>query len=161
MLTVNKAKKGNLEVFQIVGPVDDRSNFDESFGPVPDSPTEIHVNCAQVTRINSVGVKSWIKYFQKVQAKNLKLVFHECAPPIVQQMNMVFNFLCGGKVATLLGPFACEACGNNFLSSLKVADIQSSNFNIQPIPCSKCQKPAEFDDVPKLCFKFLTHRPGR
>jgi anti-anti-sigma regulatory factor len=155
VLQAKIAEKDRIYLVVLNGAVDDEANLDAIIGALPESPTEFHVNCAGINRINSVGVKGWIKFFQKVQAKKLKIVFWDCSPPIVQQMNLVFNFTCGGTVQSLQGSFACEGCGNNFLLTLPVKNILASRFNIPDQKCPKCSGVASFDDLPKMYFKFL------
>jgi hypothetical protein len=155
MLTANLGKKGNALIVQLTGDVDDAANLEGVIGGIPKPPMELHVNCAQINRINSVGVKGWIKYFRAAEANGVPVYFYDCSPAIVQQMNLVFNFLCGGKVLSLRANFACESCGATSLYTLKVPDLLQSSFNVPDQKCVKCGKAASFDDLPKMYFKFL------
>ncbi len=155
MLTAKKDRKNQSYLVQLIGAVDDDANLEEAIGPLPKPPFELHMHCGQVNRINSVGVKGWIKYFQQIQVSQIPLFFWECSPPIVQQMNLVFNFLCGGKVLTVQASFSCDACDHIFLQTLKVTDLYQSGFHVPERKCPKCTQDASFDDLPKMYFKFL------
>jgi hypothetical protein len=161
MLNAEKSEKGNRLFFKLNGIVDDQANFDQVFGAIPPAPAEFHIHCNQITRINSVGVKAWIKFFQAVQAKHVKVVYYECSPPLVLQMNLVFNFLCGGRVESFQAGYSCESCENPFLAVLNSASLQKDGFKPPLLKCPKCNESAEFDDIPKVYFKFLTSPPAR
>jgi anti-anti-sigma regulatory factor len=156
MLTAKSGKKDRQLVVQLVGSVDDQANLEAAIGALPEPPYEMHVNCSQIDRINSVGVKGWIKYFQKIQEKRIPIFFYDCAPPIVQQMNLVFNFACGGKIVSLKLPFSCDNCEHNYVQSITVQALKQINYNIPNQKCPKCgEQEAAFDDIPKMYFKFL------
>ena len=96
----------------------------------------MHIYTKDVTRINSVGVKAWIKYFQGSMGKS-KLRFLECSPAIVEQINLISNFTCGGIVETIYLPFSCGSCRAEMVAQFKCEDLKKINFNI---PDSKCPK---------------------
>lgn len=160
MLNAKTGKKDKQFVVQLAGQVDDQADIEKAIGTLPAPPYEMHVNCGQITRINSIGVKNWIKYFQKIQALRVPIFFYDCAPPIVQQMNLVFNFAAGGKVVSLQVPFSCEDEEHNFTLTFTVPDLKKIGFNIPSQKCPKCSSASEFDDIPKIYFKFLMNPQG-
>ena len=92
MLNVVKEQQGGVLVVKLTGSIEETVDFDQLIGPPPPA---LHVYCRGVPRINSVGVKAWIKYFQKVQQAGAQLQFHECSTAIVEQLNLISNFACG------------------------------------------------------------------
>ncbi len=155
MLKARSGKKDKQFVVQLVGAVDDQADIANEIGNLPDGPYEMHVNCAQITRINSIGVKGWIKYFAGLAEKRVPLFFYDCSPCIVQQMNLVFNFGCGGKVISMQLPFTCDEGDHSFIMTFTVADIRRMNYEIPDQKCPKGDGTASFDDLPKVYFKFL------
>ena len=113
MLKINSDLQGDVLNLELNGSIDENAQFAEQVGEV--SASEVHVICREIPRINSVGVKAWIKFFQTVSEKGAKLVFKECSTAIVEQMNLISNFRCGGEVESVYVPFTCEDCGHKLV----------------------------------------------
>lgn len=153
MVNVVKEQKGNALIVRLAGSIEESVNFDQLIG-IP--PAELHVNCKEVPRINSVGVKAWIKYFQSCQAKGTILKFTDCSTAIVEQINLISNFICGGTVESIFVPFSCTGCKSELVGLFKTDDLKKLNLNLPDLKCSKCSGKAVFDDIPEEYFAFLT-----
>jgi anti-anti-sigma regulatory factor/DNA-directed RNA polymerase subunit RPC12/RpoP len=153
VVNVVKEQKGNILVVRLSGSIEESVNFDQLIG---NTSSEVQVNCKEIPRINSVGVKTWIKYFQSVQAKGTKIVFTECSTAIVEQINLISNFLCGGTVESIYVPFACTNCKSELLGLFKSEDLKKLKLAIPDLKCSKCGGKAVFDDIPEEYLGFLT-----
>ena len=147
-----KEQKGTALVVRLAGSIEENVSFDQLIGPPP---PELHIVCKEITRINSVGVKSWIKYFQGAQAKGTKLRFQDCATAIVEQINLISNFTAGGVVESIYVPFSCTTCKSELVGLFKTEDLKKLNFKLPELKCSKCQGKAVFDDIPEEYFAFL------
>ena len=152
MLNIAKEQKGSALLVRLSGSIEESVNFDQLIGPPP---AELIVNSKEVPRINSVGVKAWIKYFQGAQQKGTKLVFVECSTAIVEQINLISNFICGGAVESVYVPFACEKCRSELVGLFKVEDLKKMAMNLPELKCTKCGGKAVFDDIPEEYFGFL------
>ncbi len=153
MLNVIKEQtSGGLQV-RLTGSIEESVNFDQLIGPPP---AELTVNCKEVPRINSVGVKAWIRFFQGAQAKGTKLKFVECSTAIVEQINLISNFTCGGTVESIYVPFSCSNCKSELVGLFKTADLKKLNLKLPDLKCSKCGGTAVFDDIVEEYFGFLT-----
>ena len=106
LLEVDVQQTGPCEapelLVRLTGSIEESVNFEQLIG-MPAG--ELHVNCKEVPRINSVGVKAWIKYFHSVGAKGTTLVFEECSTAIVEQITLISNFLSGGRADPISFPF--------------------------------------------------------
>jgi anti-anti-sigma regulatory factor len=153
VLNVVKEQKGSAVLVRLSGSVEESVNFDQLIGPPP---AELIVSCKEIPRINSVGVKAWIKYFQGAQAKGTKLTFIECSTAIVEQINLISNFNCGGTIESIYVPFACTSCKSELVGLFKTADLKKLNLKLPELKCSKCSGKAVFDDIPEEYFGFLT-----
>lgn len=152
MLNVVKEQKGNALHVRLTGSIEESVNFDQLIGqPAP----EMVVNCKGVPRINSVGVKAWIKYFQAAASKGTKLKFVECSTAIVEQINLISNFTCGGEVESIFVPFSCETCKSELVGLFKTETLKKVEFSLPDLKCSKCGGKAVFDDIPEEYFNFL------
>ncbi len=152
MINVAKEQKGNAVVVKLSGSVEESVNFDQLIGPPP---AELIVNCKDIPRINSVGVKAWIKYFQGAQAKGTKLTFQECSTAIVEQINLISNFTCGGVVESIYVPFSCTSCKSELVGLFKADDLKKMQLKLPELKCTKCGNKAVFDDIPEEYFGFL------
>lgn len=152
MVNVSKEQQGEVLVVKLVGSIEESVDFEQLIGPVS---KEIQVNCKGVTRINSVGVKAWIKYFQALKARGVNVRFAECSMAIIEQINLISNFLSGGEVLSLYVPFLCENCKAEFVALFTVEMVKKLNFKMPFAKCPKCGGKAVFDDIPDEYFYFL------
>lgn len=152
MVNVAKEQKGTALVVRLSGSIEENVNFEQLIGPPP---AELHIVCKEVTRINSVGVKAWIKYFSGAQAKGTKIRFQECSTAIVEQINLISNFIAGGVVESIYVPFSCSSCQSELVGLFKAEDLKKLNFKMPELKCTKCSGKAVFDDIPEEYFAFL------
>lgn len=147
-----KEQKGDALHVRLIGAIQENTSLEQLIG---NPPAQLIVNCKEISRINSVGVKSWIKYFQTCQSKNVKITFIECSTIIVEQMNLISNFTAGGVVESVYVPFICTSCKNEMVGLFKTEEIKKLKFVLPKVKCPKCENPAEFDDIPEEYFTFL------
>ncbi len=155
MIRVTKEQKGPVLSIKLIGSVEETENFAQLIGPVS---TELEVSCKEIPRLNSIGVKAWIQYFQTCKTNGVKLRFIECSTAIVEQINLIFNFTCGGSVESLYVPFACTLCKGEFVGLFKTEMIQKLQFKIPEMKCPKCGHPSVFDDIAEEYFAFLQRK---
>ena len=152
MINITKQNSGSALLVRLSGSIEESVNFDQQIGPPP---AELIVNCKEVSRINSIGVKAWIRYFQTCQAKKTKLKFVECSTAIVEQINLISNFICGGEVESIFVPFSCSTCKSELVGLFKVEDLKNLQFKLPDLKCTKCGGNVLFDDILEEYFGFL------
>jgi DNA-directed RNA polymerase subunit RPC12/RpoP len=152
MVNVVKEQKGEVLSVRISGSVEENVNFDKLIGPA--APV-MRVGCKEIPRINSVGVKAWIKYFTAAVQKGSKVVFAECSTAIVEQINLISNFTCGGSVESIYVPFSCSKCRNELIGLFRVEDLKKLNLKLPELKCTKCGSKAVFDDIEEEYFGFI------
>jgi hypothetical protein len=153
LLNVIKEQKGPVLIVRLSGSIEESVNFDEVLGPPP---AEMDINCKEIPRINSIGVKAWIRYFQGAQAKGTRIRFLECSTAIVEQINLISNFTCGGEVESIYVPFSCTQCKTELVGLFKTEDLKKLDLELPELKCSKCGGKAIFDDIPDEYLGFLT-----
>ena len=153
MVNVVKEENGGILTIRLSGSIEESVDFNGLIGDV--GAQQVVVNTKGVTRINSVGVKAWITYFQTLVDKGIQLTFAECSTAIVEQVNLISNFVCDGTVDSIYVPFSCENCKTELVGLFKSDAIQKLNFEIPNLKCSKCGGEAVFDDIPEEYFNFL------
>ena len=152
MLTGTREQKGAALLVRLKGPVDERANFEQVFGEVP---LEVQVSCKEVTRINTAGMRAWIKFFHGLQARGIKILLREVAFPIVEQINQTPDFAAGCAIESVLTHFVCPACKSELVGVFRIEDLRKNKLQMPEVKCSKCGGKAIFDDLPEECFAFL------
>jgi hypothetical protein len=146
MVNISKEQKGDVVVVRIAGSIEESVNFDQLIGPPP---KEMHVICKEIVRINSIGVKAWIQYFQKAEKNGTILKFLECSTAFVEQVNLISNFTCGGTVESVQVPFSCNDCHSELSGLFKSEDLKKYQGKLPDLKCPKCDGTAVFDDIPE------------
>ncbi|MEK6580383.1 MAG: hypothetical protein AABZ55_14245 [Bdellovibrionota bacterium] len=157
MLKIEKVfcPDGSLEI-TLIGSVDELSPLDTGVGEVPDL---IRVNCREVSRLNSIGIKIWINYFQELKKKGKQVIFQECSVPVVFALGMLSNFTAGYPVSSLFAEYSCEKCTNTFDVLFTVEKLVEIALQLPEMPCKTCSGPAHCSEGPEyLAFLKDTQR---
>ncbi len=152
MLTVTREQKDGITQIRLSGIIDETVDLSKQIGPLP--PSVVFV-CRDISQINSQGVKVWIEFFSKAFASKIRFKFTECSPVIVEQLNYITNFACGGEVVSVLVPFFCEKCLKEIRGVIKAEDLKRVSYKLPPVQCPKCKSHATIDDVAEEYFAFL------
>ena len=151
-LSVTQEQSNRGLLVKIVGAIEENVDLETLIGPVSGL---LQIHCRGITRINSVGVKMWMRYFQSLHKKNIEIEFLECSPAVVEQLNLISNFTCGGNVVSILLPFVCTKCKNDFVASMTTQELRAAQLVIPALKCEKPECAAEFDDDPSEYLYFL------
>jgi DNA-directed RNA polymerase subunit RPC12/RpoP/anti-anti-sigma regulatory factor len=152
MITVTREQKNGVASIKIAGTIDEHVDLQKEIGPLP---AQVNVICREISQINSLGVKAWIDFFSQAAHHQIEFTFSDCPPPIVEQLNYITNFSCGGHVVSVSVPFTCENCHKELRGTVKSEDLKKVFYKLPPIKCPKCSAKALFDDVPEEYFAFL------
>ena len=98
------------DTFFIAGVIDENCTLTDL---EPSGQTILKLNFKGVTKINSIGVREWMRIITLWKDKSIE--YHECSTSIVDQL-MIVRTLRGaqGKIATVesaLLPIECSKCG--------------------------------------------------
>ena len=124
---------------------------------IGDVPEELRITCKDIQRINSVGTLSWMKYFENLSERKVKLVFSECSVAVIEQSGLISNFLCNGIIESMCVHFYCSSCKDDFTQCFKLSELK--NFMISPPspPCPKCSNEhTVIDDIPDWLFTIVS-----
>lgn len=102
---IKKAERNGKALLRFCGLIDEEAKF-----PNPESwGSEVYIDLNEVKAINSIGIRSWILFFNDLVKTHF--IFLNCPKAIVMQMNMVEGFLPeNSTVETMHVPFFCEDC---------------------------------------------------
>lgn len=142
--------KDQYQIIYLKGTVDE----DTDFNALLKTDAPLRLNFSGITAINSCGIRSWVNFLKDLG--NKEIVFEECPPLIVRQMNMVPSFLGKARVASVFAPYICENCEHEKTVLVQEAQFKGANPQIaNTTPCENCQKgEMEFDGQPKQYFAF-------
>ena len=147
---------GNALIVQLVGDIGEGVDFKSQ---IAEGQAEIHLYCKGLARINSVGIKEWIRFFSERTEKGIKLKLYECTPAVVEQINLVVNFICGGTVESMYLPYCCPACYKSSETLMSIENLRQVINNLPQPQCSDCkQANLAFDDIPSEYFAFLSRK---
>ncbi len=111
----------------------------------------VEINLKGVRRLNSAGIREWVNAIRPL-SKRARLLFVECAPPVIGQLNMITGFLGDGEVRSFYAPMLCPRCEANHDQLL---DRAAADDGVPSMPCPACGTAMEFDDVESEYLLFL------
>ena len=87
---------------------------------------------------------------------SLELVFSDLTIPLVEQANVVPNFLPRGRVDSFFAPYACPSCEAEAQFRLVFpGDFPGGSLRPPDRTCADCAQALEFDDLEAEYFVFL------
>ena len=112
---------------------------------------------ADIRRISSFGIRGWIDFMQRLAGKTEDVVLVECAPKIVDQINMVANFTGIGQVFSLFAPYRCDYCDEDRKVILQLDRDWDVIKSMRPpdLPCQVCGEQQHFDEDPLTYFSYI------
>ena len=153
--SIAKQPDGGRMILKIAGGIDEDANFN----PVElGSFTNVCLDLADITAINSVGIREWIKWIKAFPA-NVQVSVRRCPKIIVDQINMVAGFLPSTAVIeSFYVPYYSDASG----SEKMVLFERGKEFNEGDVTPPEDVKDdsgesMEMDIIETKYFKFLKH----
>jgi anti-anti-sigma regulatory factor len=151
LMKIMKHAPGQVPNLELVGNIDESSDFSQ----IEIDGQELHVDCYEVARINSVGVRKWIIFFNSMRERGVKVFYYRISTALVDQFNYIKNFGAGGQVISASAPFSCQSCKKMVLVEKFKKEIASTDFERELFNCPLCQKKGlRFDDVAEDYFFF-------
>lgn len=137
------------------GDFTEATRFDEL---LPAMVGRIVFDMAQVTYMNSLGVRAWCEFLRQARIQGYE--FHACSVPFILQASMVRDVIGRGTVTSFFAPFHCIGCDHQEERLLQSAAILASSsaspaFEPPVFKCPSCGGALEFDDLPERYFAFL------
>jgi anti-anti-sigma regulatory factor/DNA-directed RNA polymerase subunit RPC12/RpoP len=153
MLNIIKERVGDTLSIRLNGSfVGECVNLETLVGPTP---AHLRVCCKNLVRLNSNGVRAWMKFFQTVQQRGTKVTLAECSPAVVDKMNAFRNFSCGAKVESIYVPYYCAGCKRELVGLFGTEELARTQMRMPNLKCPSCGIEAEFDDLPDQYFGFI------
>lgn len=149
--------RDGVSTLKLSGVIDEDNELAGLEGKISGGP--VVLDLAEIDRINSCGVRDWVNWLGRVEKGGAKMVFVNCSPAIVAQINLVHNFTAAGIVKSFYAPYYCPRCQKEKQLRLETRDLVSQ-APISQAPtcrCDECDGPMEFDDIEESYFSFLNN----
>src|SRR6476661_612885 len=110
-----------------------------------------------VKKISSFGIREWVDFVTTAVKQVKTMVLIECAPKVVDQLNMVANFAGGGRVFSFYAPFRCDYCDSEQRVLLEVSKDWEAikSMKLADRPCPSCKDSMYFDEDGSTYFSFI------
>ena len=112
---------------------------------------------AEVDRVSSFGVKGWLQMLDT--SRMVACYFYRCSEAVINQITMMRNFCGPGRIHSLMVPYACSHCGEEFGSLYEAVSDREYLLGRSParVSCPNCSNPADMDDDPWSYFALDEH----
>lgn len=145
----------------IRGTLDEFFDYESLFKAIATSKaTPIHVDVAEIHRINSVGVREWVR---QILSCPRQILFERCPPVFLDQVNMIPQFIgSGSNVLSFFGIFECVECGDEKPQLYQVGTdiIPGAETYTEPdeLTCDNCGSSQSFAHNTDIYFAFLQEK---
>ncbi len=153
----------DVTFLKVTGVIDEDNALARSLKKI-DGATVV-IDLSAVTRINSCGVRDWVNWLNDLDAKGKRIMLVRCSPCIVNQINLVNNFIGQGMVKSFFAPYYCPKCD---LEELHLTQLEAFAGMARPQApvlrgegCNEVQCQMEFDDIEEAYFAFLPRNTGQ
>ena len=141
-MSMKISRRANTVV--LTGIIDETADFK----PLLAESEPLHIDFSGIQRINSIGIRSWMRFLTDWQDK--ALVYEEC-PIVISEQIALLPSLRGIKkrcatIAHAVLPAGCVQCGSQEDVRLERADVVPNlSAKASPPRCAKCGGVTEWD----------------
>jgi anti-anti-sigma regulatory factor len=154
-LTVEKFADGPIACLKFSGTIDE--SFDGKKIAKSVSCDWLILDLGGVKKISSFGIREWVDFMATAVKQAKSIILIECAPKVVDQLNMVANFAGGGQVYSFYAPFRCDYCDSEHRVLLDVGkDFEAiKSMKLAERPCPSCKESMYFDEDGSTYFSYV------
>ena len=158
-LHVDKFADGAITCLKLAGTIDEAFDGKRLAATVKGGTLVLDVG--EVKKISSFGIREWVDFVGSAGERVDALIFVECSPKIVDQLNMVMNFAGKGRVFSFYAPYRCDYCDVDKRVLLQVDRDHDGIRAAKPPerPCETCGNPCYFDEDATTFFSYLSQQP--
>lgn len=156
-ITFNIEQQGDWEKVGIVGPVNEDAEV--HFAKLASNlSAKCIFNFQKVTYVNSCGVRAWINFLREIE-QTREIVFEECTPEVVAQINMIPNFRGSAHIRSVYGSYVCPECDHekNVLFEEGKNMPATPEDSVEEVKCDQCGAEAmELEELEDEFFQWLS-----
>jgi anti-anti-sigma regulatory factor len=154
-LTIEKFADGGISCLKFSGTIDE--SFEGKKVARSVQADTLVLDLGGVKKISSFGIREWVDFATTAVKQVKQMIMIECAPKVVDQLNMVANFAGGGRVFSFYAPFRCDYCDSEQRALLEVAkDFEAiKSLKLGDRPCPSCKESMYFDEDGSTFFSYV------
>jgi len=122
-------------------------------------PSKAIFNLKMIQGINSCGVRAWINFMRDCAKNAQAIIYDECPPEIVNQMNMIPNFKGNAQIRSVYASYTCETCDKLHLVLFKEGEkLPKTLGEAKALPkaaCPTCHDLMEMEEMEEEFFGWL------
>ncbi len=152
---VERFTDGRLTCLKLAGTIDE--SFDgRRLAATVDAATLI-LDLGEIRKISSFGIREWVDFIGAIAARGMAIYLVECAPKVVDQLNMVGNFASPGRVYSFYLPYHCDYCDRDDRVLWQVdRDHEALRAGKPPQrACGACGEQQYFNEDPVTFLSYL------
>ena len=154
-LVIEKFADGRIACLKFVGTIDE--SFEGKKLGQSATGEVLVIDLGSVKKISSFGIREWVDFVGAASKQVKSVILIECAPKVVDQLNMVANFAGGGRVFSFYAPFRCDYCDSEHRVLLQVDRDHETikTMKLAERPCPSCNESMYFDEDGATFFSYL------
>jgi anti-anti-sigma regulatory factor len=154
-LTIEKFADGAISCLKFNGTIDESFEGKKIARSV--QAETLVLDLGGVKKISSFGIREWVDFATTAVKQVKQMILIECAPKVVDQLNMVANFAGGGRVFSFYAPFRCDYCDSEQRTLLEVSkDFEAiKSLKLGDRPCPSCKESMYFDEDGSTYFSYI------
>jgi anti-anti-sigma regulatory factor len=154
-LAIDRFADGDLVCLKLAGTIDEAFEGKRLAESVRSS--TLILDLGDIRKVSSFGIREWVDFMNGVGKTATRIILVECAPKIVDQLNMVANFAGTGRVYSFYAPYHCDYCDKDE-RVLWQADRDVEVIKSMKPPqraCGTCGELQYFNEDPVTYFSYL------
>ncbi len=157
-LKIDKFADGAVTCLKLIGTIDEQFDGKKLAGSLKAG--TLVLDLGEIAKITSFGIREWVDFINGAGQKAESIYLIECAPKVMDQLNMVQNFAGKGRVFSFYAPYRCDYCDADRRMLLQVDRDYEAIKTMKPPerPCSNCGNPEYFDEDPTSFFSQLAQQ---
>ncbi|MBS1123192.1 MAG: hypothetical protein H6Q90_5420 [Deltaproteobacteria bacterium] len=154
-LTIEKFADAGIACLRFSGTIDE--SFEGKKLGLTAAGDVLVIDLGGVKKISSFGIREWVDFVGTAAKQVRSVILIECAPKVVDQLNMVANFTGGGRVFSFYAPFRCDYCDSEHRVLLQVDRDHETikTMKLADRPCPSCKEGMYFDEDGATFFSFV------
>lgn len=154
-LTIEKFADGGIACLKFSGTIDEAFEGKKVARSI--QADTLVLDLGGVKKISSFGIREWVDFATAAVKQVKQMILIECAPKVVDQLNMVANFAGGGRVYSFYAPFRCDYCDSEQRVLLEVGkDFEAiKSMKLGDRPCPSCKESMYFDEDGSTYFSYM------
>jgi len=154
-LMIEKFADGGVACLKFVGTIDE--GFEGKKLGMTAAADTLVLDLGGVVKISSFGIREWVDFVTTAGKHTRSMILIECAPKVVDQLNMVANFAGSGRVFSFYAPFRCDYCDaeHRVLLAIDRDHEAIKAMKLGERPCLSCKEAMYFDEDGATYFSYL------